>query len=219
MFEEADIASPSSSARSLTLRGSPGASSLSSPAQIPKSTFSHANTPTTQPVTLPEAKEDGRSERIWACPMKITINEGSSFRLGGVFERRPTRPFQLHSSSKMGVDDHRGIVHWHKWYVLSSYPKTQSNVLRSNGGVDICLWLPLDDPRPQLLARTSRGRTWTLRSRSVVLRDPPRPSLISNAGFAITPLVTASFSEEFGRLPLYIVTGFLFALFSLPIAL
>ncbi|KAI0343343.1 MFS general substrate transporter [Trametopsis cervina] len=38
-------------------------------------------------------------------------------------------------------------------------------------------------------------------------------------GFAITPLVTASFSEEFGRQPLYMVSGVIFALMHLMIAL
>lgn len=38
-------------------------------------------------------------------------------------------------------------------------------------------------------------------------------------GFAVTPLVTASFSEEFGRHPLYIVSGAGFALMHLMVAL
>jgi MFS family permease len=38
-------------------------------------------------------------------------------------------------------------------------------------------------------------------------------------GFAVTPLVTASFSEEFGRQPLYIVSAIGFALTHLMIAL
>ena len=38
-------------------------------------------------------------------------------------------------------------------------------------------------------------------------------------GFAITPLVTASFSEEFGRQPLYIVSAVGFALMHLMVAL
>lgn len=38
-------------------------------------------------------------------------------------------------------------------------------------------------------------------------------------GFAITPLITASFSEEFGRQPLYIVSAAGFALTHLTIAL
>ena len=38
-------------------------------------------------------------------------------------------------------------------------------------------------------------------------------------GFAITPLVTASFSEEFGRQPLYIVSSIIFALMHLMVAL
>lgn len=38
-------------------------------------------------------------------------------------------------------------------------------------------------------------------------------------GFALTPLVTASFSEEFGRQPLYIVSCFGFALMQLMTAL
>ena len=38
-------------------------------------------------------------------------------------------------------------------------------------------------------------------------------------GFAVTPLVTASFSEEFGRLPLYIGSGIGFLLMYLMIAL
>lgn len=38
-------------------------------------------------------------------------------------------------------------------------------------------------------------------------------------GFAITPLVTASFSEEFGRQPLYIVSIIIFGLMHLMVAL
>ena len=38
-------------------------------------------------------------------------------------------------------------------------------------------------------------------------------------GFAVTPLVTASFSEEFGRQPLYVVSAAGFALSHLTIAL
>ncbi|KAI0687388.1 major facilitator superfamily domain-containing protein [Cytidiella melzeri] len=38
-------------------------------------------------------------------------------------------------------------------------------------------------------------------------------------GFALAPLVTASFSEEFGRQPLYVVSGFIFGLMHLMIAL
>lgn len=38
-------------------------------------------------------------------------------------------------------------------------------------------------------------------------------------GFAIVPLVTAAFSEEFGRLPLYLVSGVGFALMYVAIAL
>ena len=38
-------------------------------------------------------------------------------------------------------------------------------------------------------------------------------------GFGITPLVTASFSEEFGRHPLYIISAAGFALTHLMIAL
>lgn len=38
-------------------------------------------------------------------------------------------------------------------------------------------------------------------------------------GFGVVPLVTASFSEEFGRLPLYIVSGLGFFLMFLMIAL
>ena len=38
-------------------------------------------------------------------------------------------------------------------------------------------------------------------------------------GFAVVPLVTASFSEEFGRLPLYIVSGIGFSLMYAMIAL
>lgn len=38
-------------------------------------------------------------------------------------------------------------------------------------------------------------------------------------GFGVIPLVTASFSEEFGRLPLYIVSGIGFFLMFLMIAL
>lgn len=38
-------------------------------------------------------------------------------------------------------------------------------------------------------------------------------------GFAVTPLVTASFSEEFGRHPLYIVSALGFALMHLMVAL
>jgi len=38
-------------------------------------------------------------------------------------------------------------------------------------------------------------------------------------GFGVVPLVTASFSEEFGRLPLYIVSGLGFLLMSPMIAL
>ncbi len=37
-------------------------------------------------------------------------------------------------------------------------------------------------------------------------------------GFALVPLVTASFSEEFGRQPLYIVSALGFALMHLMIA-
>ena len=38
-------------------------------------------------------------------------------------------------------------------------------------------------------------------------------------GFAITPLVTASFSEEFGRQPVYIVSASIFAAMHLTVAL
>lgn len=38
-------------------------------------------------------------------------------------------------------------------------------------------------------------------------------------GFAVVPLVTASFSEEFGRKPLYIISSFIFMMMSLVIAL
>ena len=38
-------------------------------------------------------------------------------------------------------------------------------------------------------------------------------------GFAVTPLITASFSEEFGRHPLYIISAAGFALTHLMIAL
>ena len=38
-------------------------------------------------------------------------------------------------------------------------------------------------------------------------------------GFALVPLATASFSEEFGRLPLYIVSIIGFALIHLMVAL
>ena len=38
-------------------------------------------------------------------------------------------------------------------------------------------------------------------------------------GFAITPLVTASFSEEFGRQPLYVVSCFGFAMMHVMVAL
>ena len=38
-------------------------------------------------------------------------------------------------------------------------------------------------------------------------------------GFGLVPLVTASFSEEFGRLPLYIGSGLGFLLMCLMIAL
>ena len=38
-------------------------------------------------------------------------------------------------------------------------------------------------------------------------------------GFAITPLFTAAFSEEFGRQPLYLVTCFAFAMMHLMVAL
>jgi len=38
-------------------------------------------------------------------------------------------------------------------------------------------------------------------------------------GFGLVPLVTASFSEEFGRLPLYVVSGIGFFFMNLVIAL
>ena len=38
-------------------------------------------------------------------------------------------------------------------------------------------------------------------------------------GFAVTPLVTASFSEEFGRQPLYIVSCLGFGMMHLVVAL
>ena len=38
-------------------------------------------------------------------------------------------------------------------------------------------------------------------------------------GFAVVPLVTASFSEEFGRQPLYVVSVIGFALMHLMVAL
>jgi MFS family permease len=38
-------------------------------------------------------------------------------------------------------------------------------------------------------------------------------------GFAFAPLVTSSFSEEFGRFPFYIVSSFMFVLSEVMIAL
>jgi predicted MFS family arabinose efflux permease len=38
-------------------------------------------------------------------------------------------------------------------------------------------------------------------------------------GFGVVPLVTASFSEEFGRQPLYVVSSIIFALMHLMVAL
>ena len=37
-------------------------------------------------------------------------------------------------------------------------------------------------------------------------------------GFGVIPLVTASFSEEFGRRPLYLVTSFIFFAMSIALA-
>jgi MFS family permease len=42
---------------------------------------------------------------------------------------------------------------------------------------------------------------------------------VYSLGFGVVPLVTASFSEEFGRRPLYIVTGIGFNLMFMMIAL